>query len=158
MSQFSNVCGASPVNNQILLFDGHSSHFDGSALRHMMCKKIQPFVLKEGDTINGHPNDNGPNSKLKSLLNAAKNAWMLKYGTKMFLPHHRNSVLVEAWDSFKVSAGNIIRDSFAKTMILPLIPTNLTTNTQACTASIQVSFGPRAEEINNISRQAVVTI
>ena len=48
------------------------------------------------------------------------------------MPHHMNSILVEAWDTFKVSAGNIIRDRFAKTNLPPLSPTNLTTNIQAC--------------------------
>ena len=32
LNQFSNLCGASPVNNQILFFDGHNSHFDERSL------------------------------------------------------------------------------------------------------------------------------
>ena len=60
MNQFSNVCGASPVNdqinplfnNKILLFDGNDSHFDDRALRHMECQNIQPFVLKSGNSTN----------------------------------------------------------------------------------------------------------
>ena len=40
-----------------------------------------------------------------------------------------NSVLVEAWDSFKVSAGKIIRDIFEKKKIPPLSPPYLTSNT-----------------------------
>ena len=92
-TQFSNVCGASPVNNQILFFDGHGSHFDDGALRQMMYKNIQPFVLKSGDSINNQPNDNGPNAKLKSLYNVAKSAWMLEYGTTKFSRHLMNSVL-----------------------------------------------------------------
>ena len=32
MTQSSNICGASPVNNQILFFDGHDIHFDDRAL------------------------------------------------------------------------------------------------------------------------------
>ena len=45
MTQFSNVCSASPFKNQIMLFDGHDSHFNDGSLRKMMCKNIQPFVL-----------------------------------------------------------------------------------------------------------------
>ena len=52
-----------------------------------------------------------------------------------------------------MSADNIIGESFAEIMIPPLIPPKLTTHTQACATSIQVSSGPRAEEINKISRQ-----
>ena len=64
---------------------------------------------------------------------------MLKYGTTRFQPHHMNSVLVEAWDAFKVSSGNIIFYNFAKTHLLPLSPPNMITNTQAMVSSIQTS-------------------
>ena len=145
MTQFSNICGSSPVKNQILLFDGHDSYFEDGTLRQMICKNIQPFVLKSGNSINNQTKYNDPIVKLKSLYNVVKSVWMLKYGTKTFSPHHMNSVLVESWDAFKMSAGNIIRDSFAKTKLPPLRPNNLTTNTQACAASIQVSSGSKAE-------------
>ena len=96
----------------------------------MVCRNIQPFVLKPGDSINGQPNDNVSNTKMNSLYNVAKSAWILKYGTTKFSPHHMNAVLVEAWDAFNISSGNIIRDNFAKTKLPPLIPPNLTTTTQ----------------------------
>ena len=64
---------------------------------------------------------------------------MLKYGTMRFQPHLMKYVLVEAWYAFKVSSGNIIVDSFAKTRLLPLIPPNMITNTQAIVASVQTS-------------------
>ena len=80
MTQFSNTCNASPVNNQIMFFYGHNSHSDGGALTQMMCKNIQLFVLKSGDSISDQHNDNDPNEKLKSTYNVAKSAWILKYG------------------------------------------------------------------------------
>ena len=40
----------------------------------------------------------------------------------------------------------------------PFIYPKLTTNTQACAASVRVSSGAKAEEIKNISRQKVVPI
>ena len=123
-AQLSNICGASPINNKILLFDGHGSHFNNGALRKMNYTKIQPFLLKVGNNINDQNNDNVPNAKLKSLYNMAKSVWMLKYGATKFSPHQMKSVLVEAWDTFKVSDGKIIRDSFKK-MLLPLRPPNL---------------------------------
>ena len=67
MTQFSNICGASPVNNQIIFFGGYNIHFDDRALTQMQIKNIQTFVLKAGDSINNQPNENGPNSKLKAL-------------------------------------------------------------------------------------------
>ena len=69
-----------------------------------------------------------------------------------------NSVLMKAWDAFKVSAGNIARDHFVKKKLLPLSPTDLTMNTQACASPIQVFSGAKAEEINEISLHTVATI
>ena len=87
-------------------------------------QKIQPFVLKSGNSINNQPNDNGTNAKLKYVYNVASIVWMLNYGTTKFSPHHMKSVLVEAWDAFKMSAGNKIRESFAKTKLPPsVLPT-----------------------------------
>ena len=61
------------------------------------------------------------------------------------VPHHINSILVEAWYAFKVSAGNIIRDRFVKTKLLLFIPTDLTMNTQTLSASLQVYYGAKYE-------------
>ena len=80
----------------------------------MKYKNMQPFIPKAGDSIKDQINDNGLNVKLKSLYNGRKAEWMLKYGTTKFSPHHKNSVLVQVWDSFKVYARNIIRDRFVK--------------------------------------------
>ena len=95
MTQFSNICGASPFNNQILFFDGNDIHFNDYALTQMQSKNIQPSILKAGDSINDQPDDNGSNSKLKAIYNISKAEWMLKYGTKRFQPCHINSVLVD---------------------------------------------------------------
>ena len=124
----------------------------------MKCRNIQPFVLILGDPINDQPKDNVPNVKLKSLYNMEKSSWILKYAMKKFLPHYMKSVLIESWDTFKVSAGNIVKGNFAKTNLLPLISTDLTTNNQSCAASVQVSYGSKAEEINNMLRQTVAPI
>ena len=65
---------------------------------------------------------------------------MLKYGNSRFQPYHINYVLVETWEAFTVSSGNIIMDRFYKTQILHLIPPNIKTNTQTFVASIQTSL------------------
>ena len=44
-TQFSNLCGASPVNNCIHFFGGHNNHFYDRALIHLDHQKIQPFLL-----------------------------------------------------------------------------------------------------------------
>ena len=71
---------------------------------------------------------------------------MLKYGTTKMLPQHMNSILVGAWYAFKMPARKVITDSFAKTKLAPLTPPDLTTNTQACDASVQVPYGSKAEK------------
>ena len=63
-------------------------------------------------------------------------------------------VLVEAWDAFKVSYGNIIVDIFAKTRLLPLSPPNMITNTQAMVAYVQTS----SKGINQIAEDTVAPI
>ena len=45
------------------------------------------------------------------------------------LTYPMNSILVQAWDAFNVSARNIVRDNFVKTKLLPLSNTNFTTKT-----------------------------
>ena len=62
---------------------------------HMERQNIQPFVLKPGNYVSAQTNDNGLNAKMKSLYNYLKAVWMMKYGTKKFLPHPVKSVLVE---------------------------------------------------------------
>ena len=46
MTQFSNVCGASPANNQTRFFNGHDSHFYDCSLKRMKCQNIHQFLLK----------------------------------------------------------------------------------------------------------------
>ena len=67
-----------------------------------------------------------------------------------------NSVLVEIWEAFTVSASKIIRDSFAKTKtrLLPLSPPNMITNTQLCVASIQTF----SKGINQIVEDTIAPI
>ena len=94
-TQFSNICGASPVKNQVIFFDGHDIHFGDRALTQTQRKNIQPFIPKGGDSINNQPNENMPNSKLKALYNTSTANRMLNYVTPRIKPHHMNSVLVE---------------------------------------------------------------
>ena len=46
MTQLSNICGASPVNNQILFFDGQDIHFNDRVLTQMQRGKFSPSYLK----------------------------------------------------------------------------------------------------------------
>ena len=90
ITQHSNVCSATSVNNKIIFFDGHGIHFDDRALIHMDQQNIQPFILKAGESVNDQPNDNGTNDKLMSLYNEVKSVWILKYGMTKLLTHLMN--------------------------------------------------------------------
>ena len=46
MTQVSNICGTSPVNNQILFFDGHDSQFNNLSLTQTQRKISSPSYLK----------------------------------------------------------------------------------------------------------------
>ena len=76
----------------------------------MQIHNIQPFIIKFGDSINNHPNDNGTYAKLKAIYNISNAKLMVKYVTYSFQPHHMKYVLVETWKAFPLSSGNIIRD------------------------------------------------
>ena len=78
ITQFSAVCVSSTINNQILFFDGHDSHFDDKTLNYMEDQWIQSFALKPVKSGNDHPNENGLNEKLKSLYNSAKLPYIFK--------------------------------------------------------------------------------
>ena len=62
MTQFPNLCGVYPINNQIIFFRGNEIHFGGHALIHMEHLNIQLFVLKVGNSANDQPNDNDHNT------------------------------------------------------------------------------------------------
>ena len=120
MTQFTTVYGTSTINNKIIFFGGHGSHFDDHALSYIQEKYIQPFVLNSGYSGNDHPNGNEPNVKLKSHYNDGNVSWMLKYGMAQFLYLHMNSLLMEEWDAFRISARSIIREIFLKTKLPPV--------------------------------------
>ena len=100
-------------------FDEHDRQFDYHTIIHTEHRNIQPFILKPVKYINNKPNDNVPNFKLKCHYNEANYASMMKYGTTKHLPHQMITILVEAWDTFKVLGGKYIRDRFVK-KIYPL--------------------------------------
>ena len=65
--KFVRICGAYETNINILTFDRNDSHWDADALDHMANNFVQAFVLKMGDSTTNQPNDNGFNTKCKSV-------------------------------------------------------------------------------------------
>ena len=94
MSHFASMCFSSPLNTQVLFYDGYDSRFDDRALNILHKHNIQYFILKTGDSVHDHPNDNGPNIKLNNLYGDSRMNWMRHHETFNFSPPHMNSVFV----------------------------------------------------------------
>ena len=61
-----------PFNTQVLLHDGHDSHFDDRVINILRSHNIQSFILNEGYSVHEQPNYNGPNFKLNNLYGGAR--------------------------------------------------------------------------------------
>ena len=72
MSHFSSMCLSSPLNPQVVFYNGHDSHFDDRLLDILCRHNIQSFILKSGDYVHYHTNNNGPNMKLNNFYGNAK--------------------------------------------------------------------------------------
>ena len=121
MAQFSNICGASPVNNQILFFDVNDSHFDDRTLTQMQRKNIQPFIFKAGYSIADQPNDNRPNSKRR----LSTTLWRLS-GCWSMLPQGFN---LTTWTIYWLKHGK---------------PSRYHMETSSRTASLKIIYSPSA--------------
>ena len=65
MMHFKSVCGSNNINSIVLFYDDHYSHFEDRAIHILRSHHIKPFILKAGDSGNGHPNDDVPNLKMR---------------------------------------------------------------------------------------------
>ena len=94
ISHFASMCCSSPLNHQVLFYDGHDIHFYYRALDILRRHNIQYFILNVGDSVHDHQNDNVLNTKLNNLYGNERMNWMRHHGTLKFTPVRMNSVLV----------------------------------------------------------------
>ena len=106
MAHFTTMCCSSPLNPQVLFYDGHVRNFDDGALYIINRNKIQSFIVKAGDYVHGQSNDNLPNTNINNFYGNARMNWMRHHGTLKFTPTHKNPVLIATWEAFKVSLKN----------------------------------------------------
>ena len=139
MSHFSFMCFTSPLNPQVLFYDGYGSHFDDRSLKILLKHNIQSFIIKAIYYVYDQQNDNGPNMKLNNLYGNAIMNWMRHHGTLKFTPAHMSSFLVATWEAFKISSVIINQNAFKKTHILSLSLPDIYTNQQACLSVTQQS-------------------
>lgn len=114
--------GAKPGNFQYLYLDGHESHWDSEALAYLLNNSVRPMFLKSNDSINDQPNDNGMNSRLRSVYNLELEQWKLEHMSMALTPPRFNTVFASAWKKYisDPSLPALIVRAFAKTGIWPM--------------------------------------
>ena len=158
MDRFPSMCCSSPLNPQVLFYDGHDSHFDDMALDILCKNNIQYFIPKAGYSVHDQTNDNGPIVKLNNLYGNTRMNCTRDHGTLKFSTPHMNSVLVETWGAFKLSSVTITQQDFKKTNTPPLSPPDIDTNLQACLAGTQQSNTEKADDIGCIEKVSIAPI
>ena len=58
---------SSPLNTQVLFYDGHVCHYDDRELTILQSHHIKSFILKTGESMNEQTNNNVPTLNLKNL-------------------------------------------------------------------------------------------
>ena len=102
MSNVDSMCSSSPLNTQVILYDGHDRNFDDRALDILRRHNIQYLILKADDYVHDHPNDISSNMNLNNFYVNSIMIWMIHHGTLKFTPTHMNSVLVETLEALKL--------------------------------------------------------
>ena len=150
MSLFSRTCVSNNINPQVLFFYGHGIHFNDRATNFLQSNHISPFIFKAGNSTNDHPNDNGPNLKLKIYCGLAKVKWPRQHGTTKFTPTH-NCLFSWRWGIyFNNNQPLSSLMPLKKTNLLPLGPLDHDTNAQASLSATQTPLGTKSEEIREI--------
>ena len=137
MSHFPSMCCSSPINYQVLFYDGHARQFDDKTLNILSRHRIHAFILEEVDYLHDQPNNNNTNTNLKNLYGNKRMICTRHHGSLNFTLLHRNSFLVEIWEAFKLSSATITHKAFNKTYLLHPSQTDIGTNHQACLAGNQ---------------------
>ena len=70
------MCCSSPLNPQALFYDGYGRNFDDRALNILWSYHIQYLILKSGDSVHDHKNDNGKKLNHNNLYGNAITDWM----------------------------------------------------------------------------------
>ena len=67
ISHLRTTLGAKVWNLKVMSFIGYGYYHNTNSFDVMWSNFIQPFTLKEGDSKNSHPSDNGPNNFLEEV-------------------------------------------------------------------------------------------
>ena len=144
---FASMYCSSPLNTQVIFYDGHDINFDGSSLKILWSHHIYYFIQKAGDSVNDQQNDNGQKLNLNHLYGNTIMNLVRKHETLNFTPLHMNAILFETCEAFKLSSATITQEYLNKTHLINLYPMDKGTNHQACLAATQTSNGKKADGI-----------
>ena len=107
--------------------------------------------------MNYQPNENVPNTKFSILYGNAIMNCMRHHVSFKFTPPRIDYVIVETWETFKLSSTTIIRKYFnTHTHTLSLL--YISTNHQDFPAGDKISNIDKADEIGNISKAIIAPI
>ena len=67
MSYLISICGSSPVNQRVIIFDGPNVHFHDMVVDILIHNHLHNFFLKDRDYVNEQLNDIGPKASIKDL-------------------------------------------------------------------------------------------
>lgn len=116
---FAKSCG--PIRPAYLLVDGHDSHFSPVALRVLLENGIRLFFSRSQNSEQDAANDNGPNSKFRSIYNFNMDLFNAKHGPTVKLNKARvNEVIKKAWSEFQIQGPPAIVKGFERTGTFPL--------------------------------------
>ena len=107
----------------LLYIDGHGSHWNEKALRKLKDHGIYVCFLRSHNSEQDQPNDNGFNSRQKSVYYKKLTEWKIKYPhriTQKFKAWHFNEVYHMAWQELIGSSGEVIRNGFKICGLFPL--------------------------------------
>lgn len=107
-----------------LFIDGHHSHKSPEALAELLAANIHVFFLRAGNSDNDQPNDNGPNSALKSLYAKHHDRFFSGVDSSFtrvqaMSPPVFNQIFLSAWQDL-ILKGDVIKRAFEKTGLHPL--------------------------------------
>ena len=115
MYNFPSMCYSSPINPQVLFYNGHGINFYYRSLDIICRHNIQSFILKAGDSVHDQKNNNVPNMKLNNFYGNTRMNWMIHHRNLKFTPPHMNYVIVETCEYFKPQSVKINQKYFKNT-------------------------------------------
>ena len=100
-------------------------------------------------------NDNGPHMKLNNFYGKEIMNWMIHHGNLKFSLPHMNYVLVETWETLRLSPATTTHKYFKRKNFLSVSQPEIFTNHRACLAVTQQSNREKLYGIGRIAKASI---